>query len=310
MTEELCLKCLAPLNASDEYEETGLHAPCFATWFKLKRSASFGDFQRRQTVSADPGKDKLDASSWNTSFFHGRFKKYSASLAGQSYIFKVRELIAPELPDVEYVCNQIAKALGLPVPPFYMVKFGGERAFVTKNFIRKSSGVANLVHIYHHLNPVGPYDCETLLEVILRETGKYADAEIFVKTCLYDALVGNHDRHGRNLALLVTAKGSALAPIYDNVSALRLEQGTFLKADWNPAGKIATKASGEPTAKDYAREFQRLGYGPQVTAFAKRIHLKKLIEIIDASLCSSLMKDALTRVITKRASEITNETRS
>lgn len=302
--DDRCLKCLAHLPANEEFAGTGLHAACFATWFKLKNPESFAAFQRRQAGSLAPDAMTPAGASWNTSFFHGRFKKYSATLAGQSYIFKVKEDIAPELPDVEYLCNQIAKSLGLPVPPFYMVKFGGERAFVTKNFIRQTAGAANLVHIYHHLDPAGPYDCETLLDVILRETGRHACAEIFVKTCLYDALVGNHDRHGRNLGLLVTAKGVSLAPIYDNASALGLERGDFLRADWNPIGKIATKATREPTAKDYAAEFQRLGFGRQVAAFARGLRLKKLTAIIDVAFCSPLMKDAVTRLITKRASEI------
>ena len=303
-----CLKCLRHLPSQDDLDGTGLHVKCFTDWFKLKGIANFGSFERRQSESLGPTAPKQgDAAGWNTSFFHGRFKKYSATLADQSYIFKVKEEIAPELPDVEYLCNQIAKSFGLPVPPFYMVKFGGERAFVTKNFIRKNAGAVNLVHIYHHLDPDGRYDCEALLKSILHETRRHADAVIFMSTCLFDSIIGNHDRHGRNLRLLVTTKGTVLAPIYDNTSALGLEYGEFLRADWNPKGKIATNMTSEPTAKDYVIEFQRLGYGAEVAKFVQRLNVDKITAIIGASFCSDLMKDAMKRLVIKRIDEIAHE---
>ncbi len=304
LANDPCLKCQTPLAKSDDFATMGLHAACFAEWFKLKTPEPFSGFRRRQADSQDLLLNGPDTASWNTSFFHGRFKKYSATLAGESYIFKVKEDMAPELPDNEYLCNQIAHNVGLPVPDFYLVKFGGERAFVTKNFVRRIGGAANLVHLCHHRPVTAPYDCETLLGIILKETGRHADAEIFVKTCLFDALVGNHDRHGRNLGLLVTSKGTSLAPIYDNTSALGLEHGEFLKADWNPSGKIATKATMEPTGKDYVLEFIRLGYRDQVAAFVRHLHLAKLLAIVDRSFCSDFMKDAMKSLITKRAKEI------
>lgn len=302
-SKEHCLKCNGFLTAAEDFASTGIHAACFIEWFKLSVQESFSRFQRRsENEESTPG-----VTSWNTSFFHGRFKKYSAILAGESYIFKVKEGEVPELPDNEYLCNQIARAVGLKVPDFYIVKFGGHRAFVTKNFIRRTSGAENLVHLCHYASITAPYDCETLLNIILKETGRHADAEIFIKTCLFDSLVGNHDRHGRNLGLLVTAKGTSLSPIYDNVSALGLEHGDFLKADWNPTGKIATKATLEPTSKDYIFEFVRLGYSNQVKAFIHHLQLPKLLTLVDKSFCSELMKDAMKRLITKRAGEMTHE---
>src|SRR5205814_655011 len=72
----------------------------------------------------------------NTSFFHGRFKKYSAELGGVPYILKMRQTEAPELPEVEYLCNQIGKFLGVPVAEFFIVSFERDKVFVTKNFIK------------------------------------------------------------------------------------------------------------------------------------------------------------------------------
>jgi len=69
----------------------------------------------------------------------------------------------------------------------------------------------------------------------------YIDVSIFIKTLLFDALIGNNDRHGRNLGFIVTSKGSTLSPIYDNVSYLSLESGGMLQAQHNPTGRINTK---------------------------------------------------------------------
>ncbi len=90
MADYRCLKCRAPLTTSDDFAATGLHAVCFAEWFKLKAPEPFSGFKRRQAESQEPMPKEPDAASWNTSFFHGRFKKYSATLAGESYIFKIR----------------------------------------------------------------------------------------------------------------------------------------------------------------------------------------------------------------------------
>ncbi len=98
-----------------------------------------------------------------------------------------------------------------------------------------------------------------------------------------------------------------LAPIYDNTSALGLEYGEFLRADWNPKGKIATNMTSAPTAKDYVIEFQRLGYGAEVTKFVQRLNVDKITAIIGASFCSDLMKDAMKRLVINRIDEIAHE---
>ena len=227
-------------------------------------------------------------------------------MGGASYILKVREPEAPELPDVEYLCNQIAETLGIPVAKFYFIEFSGERAFVTRNFVEKKSN-ANLSHIYHYQQDKLQRDCETLLNIIAEETKRFADIETFISVCLFDSLIGNHDRHGRNLGLLVMPKGTVLSPIYDNPSALGLENGEWLNADFSPKGRIPTKESHEPTSRDYVVEFQRLGYAEQVQAFVKGMNLARINMLVDRSFCSDLMKTAVKKLIQKRAGEMQDE---
>jgi hypothetical protein len=296
-----CLKCLSEISAGkDKY---GLHEDCYVSWFGLTAVEDFTGIERRS--ESGPPKPSDKSQGWNTSFFHGKFRKYSAVLAGESYIFKMKQDEAPELPDVEYVCNQIAKSIGLPIPEFYCIEFYDERTFVTKNFIKRSTN-ATLNHIYTFFGENGRYDCETVANVILSRTHRPYDVDVFVRACLFDALIGNHDRHGRNLGLIVTPRGTSLAPIYDNPSALGLEDGRILQAEFAPKGKIWTQNSKEPTSSHYVEEFFRLGHEDSARDFFGRVNTKKIFALIDESACSALMKEALRKLISIRYEELKN----
>lgn len=302
MSNVRCLKCLKEF-LPNEPAHYGLHPHCFYAWFGVSELLEFTSLARK-TVSKEPPNNE-NRTQDISSFFHGKFRKYSANLAGSSYIMKVREAEAPELPDVEYLSNQIAEFLEIPVAKFYCIDFLGQRTFVTKNFVEKKTN-ANLVHLYHYQKKKANRDCELLINIISEVTGRFIDVETFINVCLFDSLIGNHDRHGRNLGVLVTHKGTVLAPIYDNPSALGLESDALLKADFSPKGRIPTKDSTEPTTHDYVLEFRRLGYDEQVNAFSKRVNLVKINELIESSFCTVLMKKALIKLIHVRAKEFAN----
>ena len=126
-------------------EHYGLHSDCFKAWFNVAETEKFTGLQRRHSSSLE---NPNSNSKQNNSFFHGKFKKYSGSLAGNSYILKMRQDDAPELPEVEYLCNQIGRELNTPVAEFYYIDFYGDKTFVTKNFIKQDSPI-DLQHIYH-----------------------------------------------------------------------------------------------------------------------------------------------------------------
>lgn len=286
-----CLKCQSTIKNLN-LARYGLHLECFETWFGVPSTSSFIGLQQRSSSSSDPIHSKIPQ---NNSFFHGKFKKYSAELNGQAYILKMRQEDAPELPEVEYLCNQMGQLLGIPVAEFYFIDFFADRVFVTKNFIKPSSPV-DLQHIYHFMTNK-EHSCEQIIQVISQKTQHPNDVSIFIKTLLFDALIGNHDRHGRNLAFITTANHTILSPIYDNVSYLSLETGNMLKADFNPTGRINTRITHQPSMSDYIKELNQLGYHDEVQAFYKKIEFNKIIQLINSSFCSNLMQEAIKSLI-------------
>ncbi len=297
---KICLRCKSDLSSSEAIY--GLHETCFIDWFELPTPTEFEEFQRRSAASKEPTRGKT-IENWNSSFFHGNFRKYSAMLNGESYIIKVMEEKAPELPYVEYLSNQIAENLHLEVPKYYLLEINGSIAFVSQNFVKPKSSTMSLQHIYHYLDSKKKYDCDNLLKAINTETKSYSDIEKFINLCLFDSLIGNHDRHGRNIGLLVTPKGTRLSPIYDNPSALGLESGEWLKSSFSPKGKIEANNNKEPTIKDYVIEFASLGYDDTVINFFNLTKIDKIEQIIENSLCSPLMKTAMKKLTRSRYDE-------
>jgi hypothetical protein len=296
---DICLKCLQTIE--DQSPVHGLHGDCFCSWFRLDVTGitDFSDVALRS--------EKLDSSLLsnpiNTTFFQGTFKKYSANLNGCSYILKVQDQDYPELPRTEYLSNQIARRLGLIVPDFYMINFLNELdTFVTHNFMDNHTP-GNLIHIYHFIKNEQPFSCKTILKIIEEKIGRIESIKQFVFLCLFDSLIGNHDRHGRNIALIETKKGFQLAPFYDNPSYIGIEDNSLLLAQHNPKGKIATSLTNQPTMQDYIVEFHKMGFGELLREFRKKIDNTSIRQMIDRSFLSEKRKTAFSLLIDRRVKE-------
>ncbi|HSX04664.1 MAG TPA: HipA domain-containing protein [Rhabdochlamydiaceae bacterium] len=163
---------------------------------------------------------------------------------------------------------------------------------------------STLDHIYHFVVDGKKHDCESLIEIIGEKTQRKREQERFVFLTLADSLIGNHDRHGRNLAFIRSAKGIWLSPFYDNPSALALEDPSILGADLQPRGSIFTKDSDKPTIKDYVLEWNRLGYSHVIQSFKKKLHLETIETLIEKSHISEKRKKALFHLISKRSEEL------
>ena len=164
---------------------------------------------------------------------------------------------------------------------------------------------SNLIHIYHFLDLSSDnFNCETLFRILERKTQRLEDVERFVELTLFDALIGNHDRHGRNLALIQSIHGFKLAPFYDNPSYLGIEIGQLLGAHHEPRGQIYTAYSQEPKILDYVKEWDRLGQIAVVNKFRDRIVIDSLMKIVDTSFISDKRKESIKRLINRRYLEL------
>ena len=263
-----CLKWLKKLKGKGFY---GLHAICFQEWFQVPDFIEFIDLDPKK--SKGYSKDHAYIKETKDSFYHGKYRKYSAQLASIQYILKVQEKEFPDLPLVEYVCNKTASLLGLNAPKYYLIKYpqgSGSMAFVTKNFMQDYVGAFH--HIYKFL-PKGKdnYNCENIIKAIKKQTNQLKDVKKFIEICLFDAFIGNNDRHGRNLGIIDTGKNQKLAPMYDNPSYFGIAEDAMLLYQFNISGSIWTAQSKKPKLLDYVQEFKRLQYEESGLKFIKKI---------------------------------------
>lgn len=309
----ICLKCRKSIKKQSIY---GLHTACYKDWFKLSDAV--------QLSHLDPKKQNTSGSLSNIkkttdTFYHGQYLKYSAQLNEVKYILKVQQGKYPDLPGAEYTCNQIAVLLELKVPQYYLIKFqtisdqnpkGKPKTsltFVTKNFMQNFTGTLN--HIYKFL-PKGDryYTCEELIKVIQKQTSEPKAEERFVEICLFDALIGNNDRHGRNLGIIDTGKNQMLAPMYDNPSYIGIAKDELLDIPFNISGCIQTSASKKPTVKDYLKEFKKLGFSKVCTHFIEKLINKspEIIKEVNHSEISKRRKNAFIKFLNNRKKDFQN----
>lgn len=292
-----CYKCKESLKINEPQFE-GLHESCFVSWF-----GSPPPFNG--IIPKNFSSDSNLINEQNSSFFHGKFRKYSGSINKKNYILKVEQKDYPELPRFEYLCNQIALLLKIKVPPFFLIRFQNKLdAFVSLNFMQKLSS-SSLIHIYHFIGEK-EFSCETITKIIEEKTNSFKEVEKFIQITIFDALIGNHDRHGRNLALIQSANGFQLAPAYDNPSYIAIELESLLGAIHEPKGSIITKETKEPSLKDYANEWKRLNYLATVENFRKQILKKQklIFELISSSFISKKRQQAFSSLIQRRIGEL------
>lgn len=303
-----CLYCKKPIN--DEVPAHGLHAACFVKEFKITIPIEFSNLVERHADSTPKNSSNSEFRQLNESFFHGKFRKYSASLGTANYIIKMQQKECPELPIIEYASNRLARLLGITVPDHHLILFNNQSpTFVSRNIMDFAS-TATLDHLYKFLPNHSKFSCEALCEVVLKESGRISEVYRLIDICLFDALIGNHDRHGRNLAFITKAGGvRSLSPFYDNPSYIGIADEVMLDSDLQPRGTISTKETSEPTLRDYASEFSRLGYPDEVKKFkAKTItKMHAIVDTIkDIEILTKRRSLALIQLIEKRLQELEN----
>ena len=308
----ICLKCRKTVQ-QDIY---GLHIACYRDWFNLSDVSKFSNSKKQDSARSLPNIRKTP----NT-FYHGQYLKYSAQLGEIKYILKIQQEKCPDMPGMEYTCNQIASLLQLKVPEYYLIKFQGgsdnERiknskdgliTFATKNFMQNRIGTLN--HIYKFL-PKGKqnHNCKQLIQIIHEQTQELDEVQKFIEICLFDTFIGNNDRHGRNLGIIDTGKSKTLAPMYDNPSYLGITEDEILDAQFNISGCIQTSTSKNPKVKDYLKEFAELGFETVCADFIQKLIavFPAVMEEVESSEISKRRKKAFIKFLNSRIRDFQND---
>jgi hypothetical protein len=232
---------------------------------------------------------RVEASS---SGFQGMLDKFGLTLGKDSFIIKPRVPMFPELPENEFLANQIADLLGIQVAEYGYWKMGRDFVFVSKNFMTVSKSKDALIHFNRLVKD--EWSCQSIVKSIQKKsTQPDPDLHQFISVCLFDSLIGNSDRHSRNLAYLYKNGKYRLAPIYDNVSVMiakKLSYSLIKNMDWG--GKIRTKSSESPDFQNYIAEFRRLGLSKTLDSILAKIKksAKQITALVDHSHLSTMNK--------------------
>lgn len=164
--------------------------------------------------------------------------------------------------EYEAMCNDIAERMGVKVPE-YKIKDG---KFYSRSFLRKDVEFVSFKDILGWKQKT----FAEYVQFIIAKTRNVACAEAFMRVCLFDALIGNDDRHNDNIGFLYNKAHHTpyyrLAPSFDNHGALGC------KARYKLKNRLRIKVGNEEntTIAHYAQAIIELGFKDIVDEFYLR----------------------------------------
>lgn len=231
-------------------------------------------------------------------------------------------ILKPAIPGFEGVveneafCMELARRVGIPVPPARM--FGGERAFfVVERYDRRRAENGRLVRLhqedfcqalgfsygrkYEADGGPGLKVCFGLLGE--RGTQPALDRMTLLRRVVFNYLVGNCDAHAKNLSLLIARRDYRLSPAYDLLSTrvygrlsrkLAMRVGGQHRSDWllrEHWERLAADAGvGVKAVLELCRELGEIApgaAGPLAASFAAEHGAKETIEKVRKNVTSA-----------------------
>ncbi len=148
-----------------------------------------------------------------------------------THIIKPVNADFPGLPRNEAFCMDLARNAGLTVPNSILMTIGIHELFVIERYDRKTAS-KNVLRLhqedfcqamgypadrkYQGTGGPGFLQCRELIDEYLSDSGVRSRLQ-FIKTAVFNYLIGNHDAHGKNFSLLHEPE-LKFAPAYDLVS--------------------------------------------------------------------------------------------
>lgn len=164
----------------------------------------------------------IDESQLNNKLYNGSEKKFGVTIDCVNYVMKFQKRNWNNI-YCEYIASNIIKIFGGNVHETYLAKFKGETVVLCKDFCigfeaLKSFNVTESISLDTDVNKHDYYFDEVIY--LLRNLHTESVDECirdFKKMFLFDALLGNPDRHKGNWGLLRKSSGDyCFAPIFDN----------------------------------------------------------------------------------------------
>jgi len=182
-------------------------------------------------------------------YYDGKQLSLSRGSAPSSHILKPGARAFEHMPANEHFCMQLAGTLGLPVPASLILR-KPESLYLIERYDRARAPDGGLTRIHQidfcqalNLPSQKKYEHEggpslaLCFEVITKFSSQPAKDRLnLISWVIFNYLVGNADAHAKNLSLLITREGVALAPFYDLVSTAAYRELTE---------KLALKIGGE-----------------------------------------------------------------
>ena len=217
--------------------------------------------------------DKKDLG--GASSHHGAILKYSyTDNKDNKFIVKVTDSQHFYSAPVEQLCNSLYRSLGVHVPDSRIITVDGKASVISANFVSQKTPV-KLIHLCSYIRDEKDYTFENILKVI-KNNSSYPDVDIktFVETTILDSIVGNIDRHGRNLAFLNSGDQCCLSPIYDNYS--------FTSTVGSKSSQGSIRCEGRDSfIENYIAAARDSGNGHHVDKLLDRININKIQKMIN-----------------------------
>ncbi|MFM0222329.1 HipA domain-containing protein [Paraburkholderia dipogonis] len=135
----------------------------------------------------------------------------------------------------EFFCMQLARAMGVPVPPTHFMRVPSA-CYVIDRFDRDTSSEParrlHTVDAMQLLNYDRSFKYQNATAQVLRDaiektsTRAVARLDVF-RWAIFNVLIGNADSHLKNLSFFVSPRGYMLAPFYDLVSTVVYHTPTY-----------------------------------------------------------------------------------
>lgn len=210
----------------DNYEE--LDENSLSEFIKKMNARPLMKVDEKLRLSLAGAQEKLALANFNGKWY------LPVNGAPSTHILKPsREGVFSSLAQNEYICMKLAKNLGLSVPEVDLLNISGRDVLIVERYDRivkeknierlhqedfcQALGIMSTVKYQNDGGP-GIKDIFNLIKEVC--TVPAVETMRFLRSVIFNYLIGNSDSHAKNYSILYTGRTVELSPLYDAVSTV------------------------------------------------------------------------------------------